>query len=195
MGEADARLSLAVARTWAHLTDRERSALLLLEWVAHGIPWLIGSTLGFLYVSRNGYSIQVQRKWAVLLFGILTDLAAVGLIKMLVRRPRPPYNFDDQIYEAPVADKYSFPSGHTSRAAMLAILLIELLHFEGPISRVSILTFPFLLGLSRVALGRHFLSDIIAGLVLGSVEALLSLELSADLVNALTTKFPIIFQP
>ena len=54
--------------------------------------------------------------------GIALDLAATGVFKLSFRRPRPPYNKDDQIYEAPVADKYSFPSGHTSRATMLAVL-------------------------------------------------------------------------
>lgn len=57
------------------------------------------------------------------LAGICLDLSTVGLLKLLVRRARPPYNHDDQIYEAPVADKFSFPSGHTSRATMLSVLV------------------------------------------------------------------------
>lgn len=69
----------------------------------------------------------VSLKWfyvkCLFILGIVLDLIMVGVIKMAVRRQRPPYNHDDQVFEAPVADKFSFPSGHTSRATMLAVFL------------------------------------------------------------------------
>ncbi|CAD5227674.1 unnamed protein product [Bursaphelenchus okinawaensis] len=115
--------------------------------------------------------------------GIGLDLACVGLIKIAVRRPRPPYNHDDQIYEAPVADKYSFPSGHTSRATMVCALIVELLDVNSYHTKLFIYTIPVLLGLSRVALGRHYLTDVMAGHVLGSIEAIIAMCLPQAAVS------------
>lgn len=33
------------------------------------------------------------------------DLVVVGMIKLVVKKPRPAYNHDDQVFEAPIADK------------------------------------------------------------------------------------------
>ena len=54
----------------------------------------------------------------------------IGLIKVAVRRPRPPYNLDDMKFGAPLVDRYSFPSGHTSRGAMLGVLGLVCLIFR-----------------------------------------------------------------
>uniref|UniRef100_A0A0M3IPF7 AcidPPc domain-containing protein n=1 Tax=Ascaris lumbricoides TaxID=6252 RepID=A0A0M3IPF7_ASCLU len=71
-----------------------------LELALHGIPWIVASS------------------------GLCVDVVCVGIIKVFVRRPRPVYDKQDQVnvYEAPIADKFSFPSGHSSRSAMLAVL-------------------------------------------------------------------------
>lgn len=67
----DARLSLAVSRAWtgSALAADARFPLLLLEWLAHGIPWLLLTAGMLCYVCRKGYPPDVQWKWAVLLFG------------------------------------------------------------------------------------------------------------------------------
>ncbi|CEF61046.1 AT30094p [Strongyloides ratti] len=101
-----------------------RIYLILMEWSMHGIPWLIISTTLCLFkkflFDKNS---QYYNFPYVLLLGILIDLIIVGIIKMIFRRRRPNYNEEsDQYYDAPIADKYSFPSGHTSRASMLAFL-------------------------------------------------------------------------
>ncbi|KAI6239961.1 Presqualene diphosphate phosphatase [Aphelenchoides fujianensis] len=180
VNQFDSRVSLAILRSWSRFVSSSRWPHLLLEWSAHGVPWLAGSALVFAYVCRRSeYSPETRKKFALLTLGILLDLIAVGVIKLSVRRNRPPYNRDDQIYEAPVADQYSFPSGHTSRAAMLAILTIELFGVRRIYSRLFVYTLPVLLGISRIAMGRHYFSDVIGGLVLGAVEALVVLEIPA----------------
>lgn len=55
---------------------------------------------------------------------LLMDLIAVGILKGTLRRPRPPWNRDDMLLEAPAVDKFACPSGHTSRSAMLAAILV-----------------------------------------------------------------------
>ncbi|KAE9555883.1 hypothetical protein FO519_000863 [Halicephalobus sp. NKZ332] len=166
-----------------------RILFLLVEWTAHGIPWLLMSGFGTLYSLNKNQPLNNQWKWAVLLFGILIDLAAVGLIKITFRRARPPYNADDQIYEAPIADKFSFPSGHSSRAAMLMILGLYLL---GSQYRYQLMIFPLFLGFTRIAMGRHYLFDVLAGLILGIFEGSLALQLPTQVPTMILEYFPFI---
>lgn len=69
MNDLDARLSLAVTQTW-YSFGYPRWVLILLEWLVHGIPWLIGSSLAFIYVCRRSYSRDVQQRFAILVFGL-----------------------------------------------------------------------------------------------------------------------------
>ncbi|KAJ0962035.1 hypothetical protein J5N97_029863 [Dioscorea zingiberensis] len=56
-----------------------------------------------------------------LLLGSLLDLLLIGLLKHLVRRPRPIYNKGMSLAFA--VDQWSFPSGHSSRVFFLASFL------------------------------------------------------------------------
>ncbi|KAG0458870.1 hypothetical protein HPP92_021998 [Vanilla planifolia] len=56
-----------------------------------------------------------------LLLGFTVDLLFVGLIKYLVRRPRPVYNKGMHLIVA--VDCWSFPSGHSSRVFFIASFL------------------------------------------------------------------------
>lgn len=65
LNELDAQLSIAILQAYL---GYPRWALIALEWLIHGIPWLIGTTLTFIYVSRWNYPKKVQYRVAVLLF-------------------------------------------------------------------------------------------------------------------------------
>ncbi len=54
---------------------------------------------------------------ANLLLGFVLDLIMVGTIKGLVRRGRPVYNKEGDFVLVVSVDKFSFPSGHSSRCA------------------------------------------------------------------------------
>ncbi|XP_042503715.1 probable lipid phosphate phosphatase beta [Macadamia integrifolia] len=56
-----------------------------------------------------------------LFLGSLLDLVLVGLIKYLVRRPRPVYNKGMHLTLS--VDHWSFPSGHSSRVCFIASFL------------------------------------------------------------------------
>jgi undecaprenyl-diphosphatase len=64
----------------------------------------------------------------------------------------------------PPLDLYSFPSGHTLHA--VAFSIVAVFHFP----RLVWLLFPFtlLVALSRVVLGLHYPSDVLAGALLGT---------------------------
>jgi membrane-associated phospholipid phosphatase len=79
--------------------------------------------------------------------------------------------FSMQIATVKAVDKYSFPSGHASRAMFVATFGF-LTHSASPIS-YALYVWAFIVGISRVCFGRHYLSDVVAGLVLGLMTALL----------------------
>lgn len=73
-------------------------------------------------------------------------------------------------------DLYSFPSGHASRAGMLACFFV--LEFFTSRKWIAItLSWSLIVALSRVVLGRHHLIDIICGYFVGILEYLLLLYL------------------
>lgn len=73
----------------------------------------------------------------------------------------------------PLHRRHSFPSGHTSTAFTMALLLCSILK-----NRVWAYVLPFiafLVGYSRVYLAQHFPTDVCAGMVVGIISAYLSL--------------------
>lgn len=109
-----------------------------------------------------------------------TALAAFGvelplylLFKNTIRRNRPAEAITGfSAFLAP-SDKFSFPSGHTAAAFLMATLIAS---FYPEYTLLSYST-AALIGSSRVLLGVHFPTDIVAGIVLGVGAASLALEL------------------
>ena len=115
--------------------------------------------------------------------GLLASLhlAATGVIalslykglKRWTRRPRP-FASDIRIraWIAPL-DEFSFPSGHTLHA--VAFTLVALAHY--PMLAWLLIPFTASVAASRVMLGLHYPSDVLAATALGSALAGLSLWL------------------
>lgn len=91
----------------------------------------------------------------------------VQIVKALVSRPRP-----SLVAPVATAQGQSFPSGHTMGSTIVygALLVV----FAAPLPRrrrVAIVAVAFVLvcaiGFTRLALGVHYISDVLAGLVLG----------------------------
>ncbi|KAL3743231.1 hypothetical protein ACJRO7_018524 [Eucalyptus globulus] len=134
---------------------------------------------------------------APLILGLLLDLALVGLVKLLFRRPRPAYNKDMSV--AVSVDHYSFPSGHASRVCFVAALVcLSAEAMEGAVAEsrsggfvdrwiaeggerklvelvvlVASVWAAATAG-SRVLLGRHYVCDVLAGACLGVIEGWLA---------------------
>jgi membrane-associated phospholipid phosphatase len=101
---------------------------------------------------------------ATIAFIVLTAMLAVTLIKFVVRRerPQPPGEFVTFKY-----DIYSFPSGHSARLAALAVGVT--FFFPGLGWLAGIVTLG--VATARVAVGVHFISDVVVGLVVGALVA------------------------
>ncbi|XP_012593208.1 polyisoprenoid diphosphate/phosphate phosphohydrolase PLPP6 [Microcebus murinus] len=141
-----------------------RPLMKLLEISGHGIPWLLGT----LYCLSRSDSWAGREVLMNLLFALLLDLLLVALIKGLVRRRRPAHNQMDMFVTLSV-DKYSFPSGHATRAALVLRFILNHLVLAIPL-RVLVVLWAFVLGLSRVMLGRHNVTDVAFGFFLGYMQ-------------------------
>jgi undecaprenyl-diphosphatase len=107
--------------------------------------------------------------------GIVMTAVLVLTVKFTVRRRRPEGEWGD-IYRK--TDPHSFPSGHAARAFLLAAIAAGT---GPPWFAVALAVWAPLVALARVAMGVHYISDILAGLALGIVMGLVTLQLNAIL--------------
>lgn len=168
-----ARLLSADARWSESLRRAERPGALRVAATvfAHsGDSWFWGIALAIVAWRGDAY----WRSWAVHLVLSIAALAVVVMaIKLLVRRRRPAGEWG-AIYRN--TDPHSFPSGHAARAVLLAVLLAA----WGPAWAAPIaIAWAPLVSLARVALGVHYLSDVVAGAILGLAAAALTVTLFA----------------
>ncbi|VDO28626.1 unnamed protein product [Haemonchus placei] len=151
----------------------KRNLLLWIEYGVNGYLWVIGSSLALVCSVSGRWNQETQHQLVMLNTGLLLDLIFTCILKLTIQRPRPGYNVNDQKFEAPIADQYSFPSGHSSRAAMLATLSAAFF----PKYRIAAALLAVLVAISRVAMGRHYLSDALGGLLFGCIEGVAVLAL------------------
>ena len=119
--------------------------------------------------------IMNQIRNSLLLIGsILVSYGLNLLVKSMFQRERP------QDYRLLEEDGYSFPSGNamvgTSFYLFAAVLLYQQYQKRWILVTGAIL--PFLLGLSRVYVGVHYPSDILAGFALGIVLVIILTKLT-----------------
>lgn len=149
------------------------------------VAWL---RLGFAGISRAGNGVFWYALLALLPIlygaaGVYTGLrlVAAGVLGLLIYkllkgrlvRHRPATRYRAIQQGAAPLDRYSFPSGHTLHAVAFTTLGIQ--HDV----RLAWILLPFtvLVALSRVVLGLHYPSDVLAGLFIGLVIAALILML------------------
>ncbi|MGA9871403.1 MAG: phosphatase PAP2 family protein [Rhodococcus sp. (in: high G+C Gram-positive bacteria)] len=159
----------------------------LLWMVFHRVAWLttvfwvittLGNTLWVFVWATAGCSALVvsgRRVEAVMVAGaMLTGWAAMGLAKLLFGRVRPPV--PERLV---VIESHSFPSGHAMMSALAATVAIAvMLRSATPwLRRGSLLAVPvaasLAIGVSRIYLGAHWVTDVLAGWLFGAAWGLL----------------------
>ena len=120
--------------------------------------WGLGLAATWLFSGPAGKTFAVRLVLAIAGMAVL-----VLLVKRVFRRRRPAGEWGG-IYRR--TDPHSFPSGHAARMAMLAVLALAL----GPAwLGWLLLAWAPLVALARVAMGVHYLSDVVGGAALGIV--------------------------
>ncbi|MFD2617149.1 phosphatase PAP2 family protein [Terrilactibacillus laevilacticus] len=168
---------------------RTSAGLSFFKWLsyigsAHVLPFvLVGFTIILLIIKKP----KVMVIW---LACFLLQKYINSLIKNSVQRPRP------ILHHYELATGYSFPSGHAMNAitvyGLLALILVLLI--KSRLLRILVLFIGFLIviliGLSRLVLDVHYLSDVIAGYCIGGILVSISMYLiiSKELIQTNTNK-------
>ena len=164
----------------------------ILLWInGHYAQWLDGLMWFFsraktwipLYVILVGLIAWKYRNWRVVLliligFGVavgLSDYICSGILKPLVCRLRPTHDpaIDPlHIVNGYVGGRYGFCSSHAANS--MAIALLFSLLYKNKTATVLLMTWVAVVCYSRMYLGAHYPTDIMAGLLIGSLWAVLS---------------------
>lgn len=166
---------------------KDQSFVLINGWntpvLDHLMPWVTALGNGLIYLPILLYTWVYRRDYVVaIVAGIVVCFLFTHTLKTYVfpEELRPFSLAAKQIAFHKVAgvelnENYSFPSGHTSTAFTMALLLAALQRHS---AWTIVLPFVALLvGFSRIYLAQHFLTDVTAGIMIGIASSYLSLLL------------------
>lgn len=178
--ESDARLSerLRVAEKPGPV----RSLAVFLA--TSGDSWFWGAALVLVWLVGSAF----WKQWSIIVLSAISALAALVLgLKFIIRRRRPAGDWG-KIYRN--TDPHSFPSGHAARAFLIAVLAAGL----GPAGlALALWIWAPLVSLARVAMGVHYLSDVVAGLVIGVLMGIAAFQIHGQFLTWLASlvEFPL----
>jgi undecaprenyl-diphosphatase len=158
LGSMDRRITTFVV---GHRTHALNQLMKAVTWTGSWIATLAVAVLIAVFAWRRRLPLLAL---IAVLAGWFGELAAVHVTKAVVQRPRPP-----ERVRLVVAHGWAFPSGHTANAVVVfaagAFLMTTLLRRR----KAQILTLAglvtALVGFSRIELGVHWMTDVVASLV------------------------------
>lgn len=103
----------------------------------------------------------------------ITGLTIYRYLKNVLVRERPYMTHAVIVCAGKPLDRFSFPSGHTLHAVSFSLITISAF----PVLAFILVPAALLIALSRVVLGLHYPSDVLAGALLGATLAQLSMRL------------------
>jgi undecaprenyl-diphosphatase len=140
------------------------------------MPWVSHTGNGYYYplVPAVLLLVDSRKAWSFFLAGLFAFAIELPLYKLLkkgIKRNRPCEVLSAVHRRVSPSDRFSFPSGHTAAAFVMATLL----SYFFPILSMPLFSWALLVGFSRIYLGVHYPTDILAGLVIGMLSALSAL--------------------
>jgi undecaprenyl-diphosphatase len=125
-----------------------------------GDSWLCLAASVLAWTARDA---AVRHLVLVTALAVVLAVGTTMLLKVLVRRRRPQER--SGFYSRGTTDRYSFPSGHAARVASIAVMVGA----HSPLAAAILYPWAVLVALCRVALGLHYLGDVVVGLGIGFV--------------------------
>jgi undecaprenyl-diphosphatase len=143
--------------------------------LAHsGDSWFWFIALGLLWWYGTPYW---KERAQILLISAFVTATLVTILKFTIRRRRPEGEWG-KMYR--VTDPHSFPSGHAARAILIGIVCTGI----GPVwLGVILLVWGSLVGLARVTMGVHYLSDVVGGWLVGITAAVVTLIIALPTIG------------
>uniref|UniRef100_G3PW92 Phosphatidic acid phosphatase type 2/haloperoxidase domain-containing protein n=1 Tax=Gasterosteus aculeatus aculeatus TaxID=481459 RepID=G3PW92_GASAC len=123
------------------------------------------SMVSMLALTGTASLTPLQQEVLVTAASLFVDVLTVAGIQRLVKR-RGPWEMTPGLLDCVAMDIYSFPAAHASRAAMVSKFLLSHLVLAVPL-RILLVLWALLVGVSRVLLGKHHLTDMVCGFALG----------------------------
>lgn len=128
------------------------------------LPVSLALPVGTMLLDTSDTGNKRWRKFLVFSGGLAAEAAVNYGVKYSIRRPRPFDQFDD-IHQKMEVSTYSFPSGHTGAAFYSATYLC--LEYPRWYVIAPAVLWAGGVGWSRMHLGVHYPTDVLAGMILG----------------------------
>jgi undecaprenyl-diphosphatase len=174
---------MAIARTgsrnlsrhlWGYIERRDQRVMRRMNrwraprWIRY---WMIAATRmgdGWLWYGLGGMLLLYGGTQRFVAVGSAGAAALAGVlvfktIKLISQRPRPCQIEPHCWSKVLPPDQFSFPSGHTMTAFSVALVV----SYFYPSLEGTLFFLAISIAVSRVVLGMHYLSDVLAGVVLG----------------------------
>ncbi len=119
-----------------------------------------------------------------LISALALSMTTVFILKIALHTPRPPESINQTLNLASLVDgvnAYAYPSGHVARAATIAGYLSKYVKNKALLALLWIWALWVLI--SRLILGLHWFTDVIASLIIGLLSANISYEIRDYLHN------------
>ena len=140
-----------------------------------GILWIVLSVAMLCFK-------KTRKAGAVSLLAMIFGLLCTNVVlKHLVARPRPWLDVPGLVNLVYEGDPNSFPSGHTCAAFAAGVAWLKLLPWKW--GRVGAMVLAVCMGLSRLYVGVHYPTDVLAGAVVGTLCGLLALWVYRRFLN------------
>lgn len=149
-------------------SEQVRRLFAVISRLGDGMFWYI-----LMALLPMAFGLAAVRASAHMVMVALAGFVLYRFLKSRTVRERPFIRHTDIALGAAPLDRYSFPSGHTLHAVSFS--LVALSYY--PQLAWIVLPFTALVALSRVVLGLHYPSDVLAGAVLGAGLAIATLTL------------------